>query len=1118
MAKAKKSAKKDTASFIKKVASAGRGGDTELAYLSPKARELLKKLGGAGTKNPKTKLREYQPVFGMEALGEGEEPLGLFGDNPMMPAPRSEVVAPPFPGFSVAPDTMRTQVEPESEPPVAAQPGSAAADLQQFAPPAYTPPRVYESPGAPPSPVYGRPSFLPPVAEERDYIPRQQEEEPVRSQPGSAAADFQQFSGAQAAQPQATQPPASVPTNLNAAAAAFAAQQERAQQEAARIAAERAQQEEEARVAAVRAQQEEAIRLATAQQGARSSFLPPVEEDRVYIPRPRTEAAPVFEPAAPPPTASGMAMSADAAERARLRRETREQEDLLRPPFDGGVGNRPQKQDSVEAFIREQEERDRVPRTENDEPITAPGSAADNLAQFTGTSPTTTLTPEQLAELARINAAGFGGLTTNINLSGIGLGGSYMPGGPGPRPEEGDIARFRDEQLRQAAQEEEARRAAEAEAARKAAEEEARRKAEEDARRVADEATRRAAEEAARRAAEEEAARRAMQDAAAARAAEEARRLAEENARRMAAEEAARRAAEEARRRAEEEQRNRPPPREEPPPGGGTGGGTGTAPPGLIDSKLPVNPPTTRPPKDEMGPVRTADFIDRNLNGIDDRDEKPDTGTPARGGFNFNWNAIDPNSDVGRLLGRIGKLPAGREPRTGRGTPGGGRTPPPQTGGGRPAPAPTPAQPPVNIPVSPPATGIPGGGYIPTANIPTPGYIANPLPVAPGQGTSTPYFTPTPGALSPGTLPSSTRLPSLQTSNLPLQALAANPNLGPTMLGGAQNAGYYTDRFGNIILSPGAVRPTGRAKGGPSSDAELLALLKGDSKDSYAESMKNIDSARGMLESLSQSPGETQVEFDATPVSQTVRRATRRPINKQTDRGTAKGMAMELESLTAAQEPRRAPDTLEELLKLSESVRSRGAMSAKDLMRDTFGEGRLTKKQLSRLGDLMTRRFAEGGEAKGVLREKLDELVEKAGRGVRKAKRGAAEVLKIADIPRRAERESVAAYGLKESGGGKADAMRHLMYQADLTRRIGPRTANVVSRLHEFTSPGQSDEEEAMDLFNDALGREIGELAMTDEDIVRLAREYVDKNKARVLPKGERTGYAKGGAVKQKKP
>jgi hypothetical protein len=104
------------------------------------------------------------------------------------------------------------------------------------------------------------------------------------------------------------------------------------------------------------------------------------------------------------------------------------------------------------------------------------------------------------------------------------------------------------------------------------------------------------------------------------------------------------------------------------------------------------------------------------------------------------------------------------------------------------------------------------------------------------------------------------------------------------------------------------------------------------------------------------------VEFDATPVSQTVRRATRRPIRQETDKGTARGMAMELESLTTAQEPKRAPDTLAELLKMSESVRSRDAMSAKDLMRDTFSEGRLTKKQLARLGDLMTRRFNEGGE------------------------------------------------------------------------------------------------------------------------------------------------------------
>ncbi len=836
MAKAKKLADKDIASFIKKVASAGRGGDTELAFLSASARDLLKKLGGAGTKNPKTGLKEYKAASRFaKARAEEAEPVGLFGNTPVTPTapigPSPFSVAPASP-FSMAPDTIAPQAEPEREP----ARGSAAADLQQL-------------------------SVAPP-ARPTEQAQVEPESEPIRPQPGSAAADLQQFTNPPA-QPQAAQPPASVPTNLNAAATSF-----------------------------------NAAMAANAGQNT--------------------------------------PQMADAAERARLRKEAREREDLYVRPIDSGIGDRP----------------------------------------------------------------------------GMGKTGG-RPGGFNPYDDEAD-RRAQEEAARRAA-EEEARRAAEAEAeaARRAAEEEARRKAEEDARRAAEaEAARRAAEEQARRAAEEEARRRAEQDAAAARAAEEARRLAEENARRAAEEEARRRAEEarraaeeEARRKAEEDKKNKP-------PGGGDTGkpgpgtGTVTAPPGLIDSKLPVNPPpittlppggggitfppSSPPPLEKDKPIRTADFIDQNLNGIDDRDEefrnprtmefrdrnrngiddrdeKPDTGKPSRGQFNFNWNAIDPNSDLGRLIGRIGRPPGSKKPSPGRGTPGGDKTPPPQTGRGLPS-----RPPPTTIPISPPTAGPPttsppgDGGYtpgpIPVTTLPKPGYVANPLPTAPGRGTSTPYFTPTPGSLTPGTVPANINLPSLQTSNLPQQALAQNPNLGPTMLGGAQNAGYYTDRFGNVILSPAAVRPPGRAKGGPASDKELLALLKGENKEAYAESMKNIDSARAMLENLSDMPGETTTEYSSTPISQTVRRATRRPIRQETDKGTARGMAMELESLTAAQGPKRAPDTLAELLKMSESVRSRDAMSAKDLMRDTFGEGRLTKKQLSRLGDLMTRRFAEGGE------------------------------------------------------------------------------------------------------------------------------------------------------------
>ena len=45
-------------------------------------------------------------------------------------------------------------------------------------------------------------------------------------------------------------------------------------------------------------------------------------------------------------------------------------------------------------------------------------------------------------------------------------------------------------------------------------------------------------------------------------------------------------------------------------------------------------------------------------------------------------------------------------------------------------------------------------------------------------------------------------------------AMNANPNLSPTMLGGQQNAGVMTDRLGNRIYSPGAGPLFGYAKGG----------------------------------------------------------------------------------------------------------------------------------------------------------------------------------------------------------------------------------------------------------------------------------------------------------------
>lgn len=63
--------------LLKKTAAKGRKGDSMLAYLTPKASKTLKQLGGSGTKNPKTGLKEY---FGsVEAAMLAASGINAFG-------------------------------------------------------------------------------------------------------------------------------------------------------------------------------------------------------------------------------------------------------------------------------------------------------------------------------------------------------------------------------------------------------------------------------------------------------------------------------------------------------------------------------------------------------------------------------------------------------------------------------------------------------------------------------------------------------------------------------------------------------------------------------------------------------------------------------------------------------------------------------------------------------------------------------------------------------------------------------------------------------------------------------------------------------------------------------
>ena len=54
------------------IAAMGDGGDTELAHVNEKEVKFLKKLGGAGTINPKTGLREFKGKGGGGSSGKQE--------------------------------------------------------------------------------------------------------------------------------------------------------------------------------------------------------------------------------------------------------------------------------------------------------------------------------------------------------------------------------------------------------------------------------------------------------------------------------------------------------------------------------------------------------------------------------------------------------------------------------------------------------------------------------------------------------------------------------------------------------------------------------------------------------------------------------------------------------------------------------------------------------------------------------------------------------------------------------------------------------------------------------------------------------------------------------------
>lgn len=160
-----------------------------------------------------------------------------------------------------------------------------------------------------------------------------------------------------------------------------------------------------------------------------------------------------------------------------------------------------------------------------------------------------------------------------------------------------------------------------------------------------------------------------------------------------------------------------------------------------------------------------------------------------------------------------------------------------------------------------------------------------------------------------------------------------------------------------------------------------------------------------------------------------------------------------------------------------------------------------------------THGFAKGGKVTGQPHE--NEYVKAAGKLSRKTQGMAASLIPgLRPILDKAQDLPLKYYAATGEHNGEADAMRHMLLQAQLMQKYGETPAKAIGWLHENISFGQPEREQAMDEYNDILGREIGAKAKSEKQMIDMARQYIDSKKAKSLAQDNAPdGYAQGGLV-----
>jgi hypothetical protein len=143
----------------------------------------------------------------------------------------------------------------------------------------------------------------------------------------------------------------------------------------------------------------------------------------------------------------------------------------------------------------------------------------------------------------------------------------------------------------------------------------------------------------------------------------------------------------------------------------------------------------------------------------------------------------------------------------------------------------------------------------------------------------------------------------------------------------------------------------------------------------------------------------------------------------------------------------------------------------------------------------------------------IDKYAEGAVKSTRTVTDALANLTPMGDMSREAARAATLVYPKETELGGEADALRHMLFQAEMADKYGEMPAHFVGLANEYLRGGlQSPAERRMDLDNDMLGRAFGRTVSDPDERMRMIIELIDSGGATTLKESE-LGYAQGGSV-----